>query len=313
MSDAAIETNELKKTYRTLTGKTVAALQGVSLRVEYGTIFGLIGQNGAGKTTLVKILLGLSSPSMGSAELLGGSPSNAAVRRRVGYLPEQMRIPDYMKARGFLKYMGRLNQVGSEELKQRIPELLDLVGLAGVKKPVKAYSKGMQQRLGLAQALLNDPRVLFLDEPTDGLDPVGRKDVRDLIVRLRERGKTIFLNSHLLSEVESVCDRIMILDKGSVARMATPSDFTRGTGEVQIRVTTVSERVRGAVAAVLGPASGISAWHEKTLRFTPADIGELNAVIDALRRLPVEIEAIEPTKLSLESFFLQVIGEGPNS
>jgi len=313
MSDAAIETKELKKTYRTLTGKTVAALQGVSLRVEYGTIFGLIGQNGAGKTTLVKILLGLSSASMGSAELLGGSPSNAAVRRRVGYLPEQMRIPDYMKAKGFLKYMGRLNQVGSEELKQRIPELLELVGLAGVKKPVKAYSKGMQQRLGLAQALLNDPRVLFLDEPTDGLDPVGRKDVRDLIVRLRERGKTIFLNSHLLSEVESVCDRIMILDKGSVARMATPADFTRGTGEVQIRVTTVSERVRGAVAAVLGPASGISAWHEKTLRFIPADIAELNAVIDALRRLPVEIEAIEPTKLSLESFFLQVIGEGPNS
>lgn len=312
MSDAAIETKELKKTYRTLTGKTVAALQGVSLRVEYGTIFGLIGQNGAGKTTLVKILLGLSSPSMGSAELLGGSPGNAAVRRRVGYLPEQMRIPDYMKAKGFLKYMGRLNQVGSEELKQRIPELLELVGLAGVKKPVKAYSKGMQQRLGLAQALLNDPRVLFLDEPTDGLDPVGRKDVRDLIVRLRERGKTIFLNSHLLSEVESVCDRIMILDKGSVARMATPADFTRGTGEVQIRVATVSERVRGAVAAVLGPASGVSAWREKTLRFTPADIGELNAVIDALRRLPVEIEAIEPTKLSLESFFLQVIGEGEN-
>jgi len=250
---------------------------------------------------------------MGSAELLGGSPSNAAVRRRVGYLPEQMRIPDYMKAKGFLKYMGRLNQVGSVELKQRIPELLDLVGLAGVKKPVKAYSKGMQQRLGLAQALLNDPRVLFLDEPTDGLDPVGRKDVRDLIVRLRERGKTIFLNSHLLSEVESVCDRIVILDKGSVARMATPSDFTRGTGEVQIRVTTVSERVRGAVAAVLGPASGISAWREKTLRFVPADTAELNAVIDALRRLPVEIEAIEPTKLSLESFFLQVIGEGPSS
>jgi len=312
MSDAAIETKDLKKNYRTLTGKTVPALQGVSLRVEYGTIFGLIGQNGAGKTSLVKILLGLSRPSMGSAEILGGSPVNAAVRRRVGYLPEQMRIPDYMKAKGFLKYMGRLNQVRSDELKLRIPELLDVVGLAGVKKPVKAYSKGMQQRLGLAQALLNDPRILFLDEPTDGLDPVGRKDVRDLLVKLRERGKTIFLNSHLLSEVESVCDRIMILEKGTVARMATPEDFTRGTGEVQIRVATVSERVRGAVAAVLGPASGVSAWHEKSLRFTPRDIGELNAVIDALRKIDVSIEAIEPTKLSLESYFLQVIGEGQN-
>lgn len=308
MSDAAIETKDLQKIYKTLTGKTVAALQGVSLRVEYGTIFGLIGQNGAGKTSLVKILMGLSHPSSGSAELMGGRPSAAAVRRRVGYLPEQMRIPDYMKAKGFLRYMGQLNQVGSGELKTRIPELLELVGLAGVKKPVKAYSKGMQQRLGLAQALLNDPRVLFLDEPTDGLDPLGRKDVRDMLVKLRERGKTIFLNSHLLSEVELVCDRIVILDKGSVARQATPADFTRGTGEVQIRVTTASERVRAAVATVLGPASGVSAWHEKTLRFIPSDTGELNRVIDALRRIEVDIESIEPTKLSLESFFLQVIG-----
>lgn len=308
MSDAAIETRDLQKIYKTLTGKTVAALQGVSLRVEYGTIFGLIGQNGAGKTSLVKILMGLSHPSNGTAELMGGSPSAAAVRRCVGYLPEQMRIPDYMKAKPFLRYMGQLNQVGSRDLKTRIPELLELVGLAGVKKPVKAYSKGMQQRLGLAQALLNDPRVLFLDEPTDGLDPLGRKDVRDMLVRLRERGKTIFLNSHLLSEVELVCDRIVILDKGTVARQATPSDFTRGTGEVQIRVTTASERVRAAVAAVLGPASGVSAWHEKTLRFTPSDTGELNRVIDALRKIQVDIEAIEPTKLSLESFFLQVIG-----
>lgn len=312
MSDAAIETKDLKKTYKTLTGKTVNALQGVSLRVEYGTIFGLIGQNGAGKTSLVKILLGLSHASIGSAEVMGGSPASTAVRRRLGYLPEQMRIPDYMKAKAFLRYMGRLNQVPSAELKQRIPELLELVGLAGEKKAVKAYSKGMQQRLGLAQALLNDPRVLFLDEPTDGLDPKGRKDVRDLLVKLRERGKTIFLNSHLLSEVELVCDRIMILDKGTVARQATPDDFTRGTGEVHVRVTSVSERVRSAVAAVLGPASGVSAWHEKTLRFTPSDTGELNRVIDALRKIQVDIEAIEPTKLSLESFFLQVIGEAQN-
>src|SRR5208282_4105405 len=176
MTTPAIETQNLQKTYRTIRRRTTAALQGVTLRVDRGTIFGLIGQNGAGKTTLVKILLGLSTPSGGSARLLGSLPGNAAARRRAGYLPEQMRIPDYFNARDFLGYMGRLNGVDSGAMKRRIPELLETMGLADVRKPVKSYSKGMQQRLGLAQALLNDPEVLFLDEPTDGLDPLGRKD-----------------------------------------------------------------------------------------------------------------------------------------
>jgi ABC-2 type transport system ATP-binding protein len=305
MTSPAIEVSDLGKAYRAFRGRTVGALQGVSLRVEPGTIFGLIGQNGAGKTTIIKILLGLATPTAGAARVLGSSPSDPAARRRVGYLPEQMRLPDFFRAKNFLGYMGRLNGVNRAAMKRRIPALLERVGLGDERKPVKAYSKGMQQRLGLAQALVSDPEVLFLDEPTDGLDPLGRKDVRDLLVQLRAEGKTIFLNSHLLSEIELVCDRIVILNKGKVARSATPEEFTRGTGEYLVRVAAADEAVRAAAAAVTGhDAAG---WEQNTLRFAPRDRAQLNSLLDRLRGVPVEIEAVEPVRLSLEDFFLQVV------
>jgi ABC-2 type transport system ATP-binding protein len=307
MSAAAIETSNLRKTYRTFRRDTVPALESVSVRVESGTIFGLIGQNGAGKTTLVKILLGLTKPSGGSASLLGGSPRDPKIRRRIGYLPEHMRLPDYFKAESFLRYMAELNRVDSDALRNRIPNLIDRVGLGGVDRPVKAYSKGMQQRLGLAQALVNDPDILFLDEPTDGLDPLGRKDVRDLLVSLRSEGKTIFLNSHLLSEIEMVCDRIVILNKGQVARAAMPSEFTSGTGEYHLRVGRMDDRVQAAARSVLGTPESSGDWQGRTLRFRPRDIAHLNALIDRIRCVPAEIEAIEPIQLTLEEFFLQVV------
>ncbi|MDR3722424.1 MAG: ABC transporter ATP-binding protein [Candidatus Acidoferrales bacterium] len=310
MTSLAIEVLDLGKTYSAFREKTVSALQGVSLRVELGTIFGLIGQNGAGKTTLIKMLLGLATPTSGAARVLGSSPRDPSTRRRVGYLPEQMRLPDYFQSKNFLRYMGRLNGVDRTVMKRRIPVLLERVGLADSRKPVKAYSKGMQQRLGLAQALVSDPEVLFLDEPTDGLDPLGRKDVRDLLVQLRTEGRTIFLNSHLLSEVELVCDRIVILNNGSVARAATPQEFTCGTGEYLIRVAAVDDAVRAAVAGVAGDAA--AEWEQNALRFTPLDRAHLNSLLDRLRGVPVEIESVEPVKLSLEEFFLQVVsGQEP--
>lgn len=306
MTGPAIETTDLGKVYRTLTGKYVPALNGVSLRVERGTVFGLLGPNGAGKTTLLKILLGLAQPTSGAARLLDSHPGNTAMRRRIGYLPESMRIPDYMRANRFMWYMGRLNRVPASVLKKRIPELLEKVSLAGVKKPVKAYSKGMQQRLGLAQAMLNDPELLFLDEPTDGLDPVGRKEVRDLVQHLRNEGKTIFLNSHMLSEVELVCDHVVILNQGLVARAATPEEFTRGTGEYQVRVAEASDAVRAAAGAIASTGE----WRGTTLHFKPRDRAQLNALLDKLRGVPVEIEAVEPVKFSLEQFFMQVVSGG---
>jgi ABC-2 type transport system ATP-binding protein len=283
---AVIEVRDLQKTFPGIRNKSVAALGGVSLQVEPGTIFGLIGQNGAGKTTLVKILLSLCRPTSGTARLLGCLPGNPIAQRRIGYLPESMRIPDHFMAEDFLTYMGKLNGVPAATLKQRIPQLLESVGLAGADKPVRNYSKGMQQRLGLAQALINDPELLFLDEPTDGLDPLGRIDVRDLLLRLRAEGKTIFLNSHLLSEIELVCDRIVILDKGKVACTTTPAEFTRGTGEYLVRL-----------------AEG------GTLRFTPRDLEQLNELLDGLRRSGATILAVEPLRLSLEQFFIEVVSE----
>jgi ABC-2 type transport system ATP-binding protein len=309
MTVPAIDVTNLGKTYPAFRGKSVTALDGISLRVETGAIFGLIGQNGAGKTTLVKILLGLATPTSGLARLLGSSPQDPSARRRVGYLPEQMRLPDYFQAANFLRYMGRLNGVDRAVLDRRIPPLLERVGLADVRKPVKSYSKGMQQRLGLAQALVSDPDLLFLDEPTDGLDPLGRKDVRDLLVQLRAEGKTIFLNSHLLSEVELVCDRIAILSKGQVARAGAPDEFTRGTGEYLVRVAAANDAVRAASTAVAGDRP--ARWEQDTLRFAPRDRTHLNSLLDALRRVPVEIESVEPVKLSLEDYFLRVVAGEP--
>jgi ABC-2 type transport system ATP-binding protein len=307
MTNFAVETRELKKIYQTIRRGATPALQGVTLGVETGTIFGLIGQNGSGKTTLVKILLGLSTVTSGSAILLGDRPGNAATRRRVGYLPEQMHLPDYFRAKDFLRYMGRLNGVDSSLINERIPQLLKTVGLGDLRKPVKSYSKGMQQRLGLAQALINEPELLFLDEPTDGLDPVGRRDMRELLVGLRARGKTIFLNSHLLSEVELICDQIVILDKGTVVRSATPAEFSRSKGEYLVRVARADDPVRQAVRSMIEPES--ETWKGTTLRFAPRDRAHLNAVLDCLRAVPVEIEAVEPLKLSLEQFFMEAVGQ----
>lgn len=307
MTTAAVETTNLAKTYREpLRRRATQALAGVSLRVERGVIFGLLGQNGAGKTTLIKILLSLVRPTSGSAQVLGGSPDDPDVRRRIGYLPEAMRLPEYLKAESFLRYMGDLNGLDHANGRKRIPELLELVGLAGEKKLLKTYSKGMAQRLGLAQALLTDPELLFLDEPTEGLDPIGRKQVRDLLLKLRAAGKTIFLNSHVLSEVEQVCDEVIILDKGKAVRTGRPAEFTHTTGIYRLRVAAVTDAVHSAVQAVVGPVR----WEGASAQITPRDRAQLNELIDRLRAIPCEIESIEPVRTTLEEYFIQVVGGG---
>src|SRR5947209_7063566 len=205
----------------------IRALGGVSLAVQPGEIFGLLGQNGAGKTTLVKVLLGVVAASDGRAEVLGQPTGTAAVRRRIGYLPEDHRFPDYHTAASLLDFYGALLDVPSAERRKRIPPVLELVGLKGrMHSKVRTYSKGMKQRLGIAQAIFRSPEIIFLDEPTDGVDPVGRREIRELMERLKEQGKTIFVNSHLLSEVELVCDRVAILRKGEVVQEGTVEALT---------------------------------------------------------------------------------------
>jgi len=304
MTTPAVETSNLVKTYREpLKRRAVDALRGVSVRVERGIIFGLLGQNGAGKTTFTKILLSLVQPTSGQVQVLGGSPTDARIRSRIGYLPEQMRLPELMKAPSLLRLMGQYSGMDRRALEQRIPEVLEQVGLAGNKKVIQAYSKGMRQRLGLAQALLNDPELLFLDEPTEGLDPLARKQIRDLLLRKRAEGKTILLNSHILSEVEMICDEVVIVNEGQVVRAGKPADFIRATGAYRLRVAAVTDAVHTAVQGVIGPVS----WEGATTTFTPRDRSQLNALVDRLRAVPVEIESLEPIRSTLEDYFLELV------
>ena len=306
MISSAVEAKGLTKIYRDVWRRETQAVADVSLRVEAGVIFGLLGANGAGKTTLVKMLLGIVRPTAGAARVLGRRPDDARARKGMGYLPEVMRLPPYLKAQDFLHYMGRLNAVDGRTLAQRIPTLLELVGLAGEKKRIGAFSKGMTQRLGLAQALVNDPDLLFLDEPTEGLDPLGRKQVRDLLLTLKADGKTIFLNSHLLSEIELVCDRLVVLRQGAVAREGAPGDFTRATGEYRMRLARLTDGARAAIESLMGSVR----WDGTSVWVRPRDRAHLNALIDELRASHVEIEAIEPARSTLEEFFIEVVAGG---
>ena len=195
------------------------ALEGLNLDVEEGEIFGILGPNGAGKTTTIKILMGLIFPTRGEATIMSRPLGDRAVKAKIGFLPENPYFYDYLRGWEFLDYYGQLYGMEAHRRRKRIPELLDLVGLqSAANVPLKGYSKGMLQRIGLAQALLNDPRIVFLDEPQSGLDPFGRKEVRDIILRLKQQGKTVFFSSHILADAELICDRVAILNKGRLLR-----------------------------------------------------------------------------------------------
>ncbi len=214
-------TTELRKVYRTgfWLNEKIISLKSCSLKVYQGETFGLLGPNGAGKTTLFKLLLGIIRPTAGKGILLGKSIGDRSVKQRIGYLPENPYLYDYLTGWEFLQLAGGIFQIPSSLQRQRIPQLLDLVGLSKMdarKKQMRRYSKGMLQRVGMAQALINDPDLVFLDEPMSGLDPVGRYQMREIILTLKEQGKTIFFNSHILSDVEKICDRVAILAQGEL-------------------------------------------------------------------------------------------------
>ena len=308
----ALSVSSLSKTYRTglLRRSTVQALDGISLTVEEGAIFGLLGPNGAGKTTLVKILLGLVRPSGGTARLFDRPAGTPAARHRIGFVPENHRFPGFFTATQTLHAYGRLADVPRAERNRRIPELLNRLSLDGRgDTKVKTFSKGMLQRLGLAQALLNEPDLLFLDEPTGGVDPVGRRAIRDIVLELRDEGKTIFLNSHLLSEVEKVCTQIAILRDGTLVRRGSVEELTAVDRVYDLVASPVPESLLDSPELPLGPAPDPSspAADLKQYRVRADERATLNAVVDRLRSADVEIESITPLRQSLEDYFIDVV------
>ena len=306
MSDAVLRTAGLAKTYR---GRPpVEALRPLTLEVGPGETFGLLGPNGAGKTTLVKLLLGLVRPTAGAATLLGRPAWDASARAEVGYLPEGHRFPPFLTGRETLELFARMGGVDAARRAKRAPALLDLVRLGGAAdRRVGTYSKGMLQRLGIAQALMNRPRLVFLDEPTDGVDPVGRREIRGLIETLRDDGVTVFLNSHLLSEVERVCTRVAILKDGGVVREGTVEDLTRVGRAWRLLTTPLPAATAEALGDALEPDAAPRADGLALARTVVPDRAALGAVLDRLRADGVEVEAVEPVRQSLEDLFVDVV------
>lgn len=303
-----VEVSNLTKIYESRSKKrNVTALKDFNLSVEEGTVFGLLGPNGAGKTTLVKILLGIVFPTLGSAKILGQNIANYEIRKKVGYLPENHKFPPYLTGEGVLKYVGRLTGYKGNEIDSKIDELLRLVKMEKWKQTkVKKYSKGMMQRLGLAQALINDPDLIFLDEPTDGVDPIGRKEIRDILLGLKNQGKTIFINSHLLSEVELISDRVAILNKGVLIKEGTVEDLTT---EKETYSILFSNEITGTTLKEVLEGFSIDKIKADGFELKVSDEEELNRVIDKLRRVGVMIKSIIPVKMSLEDMFISTINE----
>jgi ABC-2 type transport system ATP-binding protein len=304
-NSSAVDILNFNKVYTSSFGnKKVYALTDFSLTVSGGTIFGLLGPNGAGKTTLIKLLLGITFPDSGNARLLNQDFQNINVKRKIGYLPENHKYPNYLKGGEVLRFYGKLSGLDGKELEYRVDSLLDLMNLARWKNSkVKTYSKGMMQRLGLAQAMINDPDLIFLDEPTDGVDPIGRKEIRDILIELKNKGKTIFINSHILSEVELITDNVGILNKGKLLKEGTVKELTEKKEEYRV---SFEGEVKDEIIAEI---NGLKKNKDDKFTLNVANISELNRTIDNLRNKNVLIKEIVPQKNTLEEMFISLIQE----
>ncbi|MEP6993042.1 MAG: ABC transporter ATP-binding protein [Acidobacteriota bacterium] len=304
----SIEAEGLRKVYGSrVKSRRITALDGVSLRVEPGQVFGLLGPNGAGKTTIVKILLGLTYATGGSAKLLGLPASDPESRRRVGYLPEGHRFPGYLTARQTLMVFGQMSGMDRKTLRRRTAELLARVRLSDWSDVrVKKFSKGMTQRLGLASALIHSPDVLLLDEPTDGVDPVGRREIRDLLQEEAAAGKAILLNSHLLSEIERTCDRVAVLRSGKIVAEGRIDDLTASGSRYRLVATGVDDRLVAAMRETGASVDRVNGHFDLTAR----DVDHLNALVDRLRAGGAMLQELAPLKSSLEDVFVDLVKAG---
>jgi len=281
LNDSAVHTEHLTKTYTDFWGRPkVKALDDLSLTIHRGEVFGLLGPNGSGKSTTIKLLLGLIFPTRGSATILGEKAGSTTINERIGFLPEESYLYKFLNGEETLKFYGRLFKISSKDLKRRVPELLDIVGLdqKSRKRKLREYSKGMARRIGLAQALINNPDLILLDEPTTGLDPIGTREMKDLILSLKNQGKTVLLCSHLLADVQDVCDRITILFRGKMMELGYVRDL------LQVKdVTQISTR---------GLADG-----------------QLQEVQDFLARIGAKDAQVSHPTTTLEDLFVRIVRE----
>jgi ABC-2 type transport system ATP-binding protein len=315
----AIDLHDVTKVYR---GR-VHALQGIEMRVGRGEVFGLLGPNGAGKSTLVKIMMSVVRPTYARGTILGQPVAHKATLGRIGYLPENHRFPRYLTGRQVLDFFGAMAKVDRATRKRRTGELLDTVGMtAAADRKISTYSKGMAQRIGLAQALMNDPDLVVLDEPTDGVDPHGRRDIREVLVRLRSAGKTVFVNSHLLSELEMVCDRVAILVGGRVARQGTIDELTIAKQRYEIEVLPDPSRHEAFRSAMAGLFNGTleaptargtlpgGHWVELqqfVLRVGTTDAADVQQMLDLLRGAGQVIRRVQLIRPTLEELFIDTV------
>jgi ABC-2 type transport system ATP-binding protein len=299
---AAIEILGLEKTYTVgfWRKKPKYALRPLNLTVEDGEVFGFLGANGAGKTTTLKLLMGLIFPTAGSARILGMEVDDPRMKAQIGFLPEQPYFYDYLTARELLEYYGQLSGMDPKQRSRKVDEVLQRVGLPEVGSvQLRKFSKGMLQRVGIAQAILHDPKVVFLDEPMSGLDPMGRREVRDLIAQLKHEGKTVFFSTHILSDAETLCDRVGIIHQGELRGVGIVADLTssvHGKVEVVWQGTTVpaSLRALGAECHVTGD----------TVRAVLSEANQ-DTALEALRRERLRLISVTPVRNSLEDYFIQ--------
>ena len=299
----AIDLHDVTKTYR---GR-VQALRGVSLAVNEGEIFGLLGPNGAGKSTLVKIIMTVVRPTTIRGTVLGEPVGTQRVLERIGYLPEHHRFPQYLTGRQVVDFFGALCKVPRDARRRRVEELLELVGMRDWgDRRVTTYSKGMQQRIGIAAALVNDPRLVVLDEPTDGVDPVGRREIRDMLLRIRAEGRTVLVNSHLLSEVEMVANRVAIINQGRTLAQGTIEELTRDSHRYEIDAVGGPERLH----TVAGPVAGAESGDQPGLRtysIPTREPTDVQPAIDSLRAMGAVVVRVERARETLEDLFVRSV------
>lgn len=326
MTDFAIDLRDVDKNYGSMFSRRVHALRGIDMRVGRGEIFGLLGPNGAGKSTLVKILMTVIKPTRAVGTVLGRTVGNKSTLARVGYLPEHHRFPDYLTGRQVVEFYGAMGGVGRSDCKKRTSELLDFVGMSRwADTRVRGYSKGMRQRVGIAQTLVNKPDLVIWDEPTDGVDPVGRRDIRQMCVELKRRGTTVMLNSHLLSELEMVCDRVAILVQGRVSSQGTIDELTVHRQRYEIEVASDDSNIDTAIRKSLsnwltrdsltGTLPGgetlnvtLDMAHVPALiKVNSAEASVVQPLLDAMRASRLTVRAVKPIRPSLEDLFMEAV------